>query len=704
MISGIVAGETALMNADVNELLQSHQSLRARMPHAWTAFFGGFGNLRPVQLAAMPLVLSGKSALVTAPTAGGKTEAAMAPLCERLSHHRWEGLSILVITPTRALVNDLFARLSRPLGQMGIRLGRKTADHGLGEDITEQVVITTPESTDSLLMRRRERLHQVQALVLDEIHLLDGSPRGDQLRAVMSRLSAFRSHVDGRRFRGLQRVAMSATVSDPRRVANCYAGDGSEIISIGGRRELEAKVIVAKGTIRDRAEAAIAAVDSFEEVRKILVFVNSRHQVDQGAEYFQYGRFSKVPVYGHHGSLSKFSREEAEARFKSDSQAICVATMTLEVGIDIGDIDLVICMDPPFSLSSFLQRIGRGCRRLSGRTRVLCVARDRAGELIFEGLIRQAEVGLPRGPTAPFRRSVLLQQILAYLRQVPRHRRALHQFIGVFSSSADPRVERAVIEEVVRDMAQTGLLDKQGQVYQPAKSGWDFIESNRIFTNIQANPLEIALVDVDTGKPVASVAGLGGSASGIRVAGRSYEVLPGGSAMVRRVRSGGSHLDGPSYYARPLPYAFDVAKSLAAKFGIGSEVLVAMRIGNGYLVFTWLGRLLNAILAAGLRRRGYEVAEGSFHLALTVRANENLIELLKVTVTDVISNNPLVDLPVNRFVDLGPHHRYLSPSMQRKACEDWLDSSFLTEWSNGLSRTEIVEEDSSLGADLLALI
>src|SRR5690606_8761602 len=137
--------------------------------------------------------------------------------------------------------------------------------------------------------------------------------------------------------------------------------------------------------------------------------------VDTGAGHFRVGRFANCPVYGHHGSLAKAQREATEERFKSDREAICVATMTLEVGIDIGDIDLVICMDPPFSLSSFLQRIGRGCRRLNGRSRVLGVARDRAGEITFKAMIRQATLVMPTGPVAPFRRSVLFQQILAYL-------------------------------------------------------------------------------------------------------------------------------------------------------------------------------------------------------------------------------------------------------------------------------------------------
>ena len=155
-----------------------------------------------------------------------------------------------------------------------------------------------------------------------------------------------------------------------------------------------------------------------------------------------------MPVYGHHGSLSKDQREGVESRFKGDRRAICLATTTLEVGIDIGDVDLVVCIDPPFSLPSFLQRIGRGCRRLQGKTRVLCLARDRASELIFRALVNQARFGLPVGPTLPFRRSVLVQQVLAYMRHGDKHTRSRMQLRSVLCSTETPQVTDKMLDVV----------------------------------------------------------------------------------------------------------------------------------------------------------------------------------------------------------------------------------------------------------------
>ncbi|MEX0718951.1 MAG: DEAD/DEAH box helicase [Planctomycetaceae bacterium] len=688
---------------ELDLLLEQHRRLREAMPRTWNAFFAAFRELRPVQLTAMGPILAGTSALVTAPTAGGKTEAVMAPLCERLLRNRWNGLSILLITPTRALVNDLYIRLYSPLEQLRVQLGRKTSDHGVGDDIAAQVLVTTPESTESLLMLRREELNFVQAIVLDEIHLLDGSPRGDHLRAVLARLSAYRKFVGGAGFAGLQRVAMSATVADPLRLAACYLGDHATIISVSGQRELESKIIRAAGTDKDRAHAAIDAADAFADIRKMLVFVNSRKQVDSAAGFFRFGRFAKVPVHGHHGSLSKSKREEAEERFKADEEAICVATMTLEVGIDIGDIDLVVCMDPPFSLSSFLQRIGRGCRRLKGRTRVLCIARDRASELMFDALVWQAGRGMPAGPTPPFRRSVLLQQVLAYLRQAPKNHRTRTQFLETFSSPVPPPIDADLIGEVLCDMVQTGMLDQHGSIYQPAADGWSFIQSNAIFTNIQPNPVEITLIDADTGQSVASVAGLHGS-KGVRLAGRSFELLPGGGPHQHRVRAGGEHQDSPKYHARTLPYAFDIGAALAAYLRIEPDTLVVVDVGESAIIFTWLGRLLNSILAKSLNRCGYAVEAGSFHLKAPRNSCGKPIELLRDGVAHSLADSPLGELPVDRIVDLGPHYRHLSDSMQRKAHEDWLDRDFLGTWIERIRSVRTISHESESAADLLELI
>jgi ATP-dependent helicase Lhr and Lhr-like helicase len=701
-----MTGETDPMtdSALLERELREHASIRNRMPNSWGSFFSRFGRLRPVQLGAIPRVLDGENLLITAPTAGGKTEAAVAPLCERMVGERWPGLSVLLITPTRSLVNDLYYRLAPICDQLGVSVGRKTGDHPNPGPIRERLLITTPESTESLLTFRREGLAGLRAVILDEIHLLDGSPRGDQLRLILGRLQVFLRSQAGSNFAGLQRLALSATVPDPERVARAYLGPGAGIISVVGQREIEARVLVAEGDERERSGVAVEAAGEFPDVKKVLVFVNSRRQVDCAANDFRQGRFANVPVHGHHGSLSRSRREDAEARFKSDSRALCVATMTLEIGIDIGDVDLVICMDPPSSLASFLQRIGRGCRRRQGRTRVLCIARDRAGELTFEAMIRQAGIGLPPMPTPPVRRSVLLQQVLAYLRQVDKNCRTLDQFANVLTSPEEPRVSRELVENVLGDMTRTGLLALQDGLYVPASEGREFIESLRIYSNINATPAEVSLVDAETGQVVARMAAVGLDGPGVRVAGQPFKVLPGGTSVRHAVRGNPDCGGAPRYHPRSVRYAQDVWASLAGLMGVAPGTLIAVPAGTGITVVTWLGRLRNSILAEGLLRKGYKVK--ATHIALVVPGCDasEILPLMKEAVASLEVDRRVGAIPDDRLADLGPHVGLLSSEGQRLAREDWVDLDTLRIWAESLHIAEMVDANSTVGKDLLVLI
>ena len=689
---------------DIESDFTSHLELRRQLGSSWNAFFARFCRLRPVQVAAISPILAGTNVLVTAPTAGGKTEAVVAPVCERLRAGRWEGLSTLLITPTRALVNDLFERLTRPLSELGIVLGRKTADHGVArDDGPEQFVITTPESFESLLTFRKQRLVNVRAIIIDEIHLLDGGPRGDQLRLLLQRLQLFLEHVSSGT-RALQIVALSATLPNARRTADTYLGQSAEIVSVTGQREIDAKIIMACGDDRECAEAAITASEVFPDVRKILVFVNSRKQVDASAQHFRVGRFASASIHGHHGSLAKAERENAEARFKSDHLSVCVATMTLEIGIDIGSVDLVICIDPPFSLASFLQRIGRGCRRLQGKTRVLCVASNYARQLIFEGMVEQATLGIPVGPSIPFRRSVLVQQTLAYLKQVDGNRRTSQQLRKALTNDRLPPITEPVLNAALADMTSQGLLDCRNSIFQPAAEGRTFIESSRIFANIESPPAEIELLDVETGKLIATAASLrsdGGNA--VRLAGRSYEVV---GKEGRRVKLKGSDdaTATPMYHARSLPYAFDVGIAVARRLRVPNNHILAVVAGDKLFVMTWIGMLNNAFLAEAARQDGLSCKPFPFALGLPADQSASVLKVLQKCVSRLAYREIAQQVVVESHADVGPYFRLLSDSIQKLARQDWLDYEFLKRWVDQITEVDLIPLDSHLGQDLVAMI
>src|SRR6266516_7310901 len=149
--------------------LTTQLALKARIPRTWPAFFARHGNFTPTQLAAMPALLDGQNVIVCAPTASGKTEAAMAPLVERHCRHDRGGLSILYLTPTRALVNDLSARLAPPLQLLHVSSGMRTRDLSTIDPAhPPNVLLTTPESADALLAGHARIFANLRAVVLDE--------------------------------------------------------------------------------------------------------------------------------------------------------------------------------------------------------------------------------------------------------------------------------------------------------------------------------------------------------------------------------------------------------------------------------------------------------------------------------------------------------------------------------------------------------
>lgn len=328
-------------------------ALRRRLGRTWEAFFAPFGgSLRPVQHQAIPALLDGADVLIQAPTASGKTEAAAAPLVENLLGRQSPGVGIVYVCPTRALVNDLYRRLYTPLARLGVTLDRRTGDHGA--DVGRrppQVLLTTPESLDSLLCRVPRALTGVQALVLDEIHLMEASARGDQLAILVERqrvLARSGAAGAGRPRAPLQVVALSATVGAPERLVERFLRRPHRVRIEGTRPlELELDEWVGPAHLGSRLARRVAG----GQVRKILVFVNSR----QDAEHLAGLVAPDLPfgdnVWAHHGSLSRRVREEVETGFHDARHGLVVATMTLELGIDMGDVDLVVLPSVPSDVS-----------------------------------------------------------------------------------------------------------------------------------------------------------------------------------------------------------------------------------------------------------------------------------------------------------------------------------------------------------------
>lgn len=478
-------------------------SFKDRLPHAWDAFLSRFGRPTAIQQSALEPLLAGKNCLLNSATAGGKTEAAFAPLVERLKRSGSpSGLSILVIAPTRALTADLQRRLAGPLERAALRLAVKTGDtpDPFAKFIPE-ILITTPESFDSLLANRPRSLVGVTTVVLDEIHALDNTPRGDHLRILLNRLRRLKRYAFEKGDAAsptIQYCAMSATVDAPETLARRYFPDPT-IVSVPGNRSLTAEFELFDGELSLRALFSVARLT---ERRKFLIFCRTRAESERWATTFAEGTPFGGKVFVHHGSLAAHERRRVEAEFLNASAAVCFATNTLELGIDIGDVDCVALIGPPDSLASFLQRIGRGNRR-TDRTEVVCFSSSDFEEAVFLVYVRAAvegrvSVGTDAGsaPEYWFRPSIVVQQLFSYVKQTPKCEVPVEVGYELFvETDGRPLLPRPEYEDIVDGLVQRDFFQiGPGKTLRPAEAWHRLHEERRLHSNIEGkldNPIEV---------------------------------------------------------------------------------------------------------------------------------------------------------------------------------------------------------------------
>lgn len=321
----------------------------------------GWTSLRPVQELAGEVLLDGHNAVILAPTAGGKTEASMFPVLSMLMSDQPQGIGALYIAPIKALLNNQSERLDRYTQMVG--LGRfvwhgDTTSHerrGFLREPTE-LLMTTPESLEVMLISqsidKAKLFADLRVVVIDEIHAMAGSDRGAHLLSVIERLALLSRH-------DVQRVGLSATVGNPAQIVEWLQGSSKRPRSIVDPPHSPAKRELL--IVRDDALPSLAdAAARLAKIGKSLFFCQSRAIAETVAEHM---RRSGTEVFVHHSSVSAEERQLAEERFHRGSSACIVCTSTLELGIDVGDLDRVFQAEAPTSVSSFLQRMGRTGRR-----------------------------------------------------------------------------------------------------------------------------------------------------------------------------------------------------------------------------------------------------------------------------------------------------------------------------------------------------
>ena len=577
---------------------------KAALPRTWPVFFARHGSFTAVQEQSIPVIFAGRNTLVMAATASGKTEAVIAPLLERhvlatrVGAAQKSELTILYICPTRALVRDLYERLRLPLQDLGVSLMMKSGDTGPVSTMRPPTaLITTPESTDSLLTRAPRLLGTLQAIVLDEIHLFDGGPRGDHIRCLLHRIEHIRryrqqeANID--RFVPLQRIALSATVPDPTGVAERYLTRDHAIINVVGRRSIQAEIQIMLGlsdlagvlALRAGSQSIINSgrySGGSAGVRKSLLFCNTRNEVEQAAAYLRHNLPYEATIFVHYSNIDPVMRRQVEDDFATASVAVCVSSSTLELGIDIGSIDDIVLLGPPPTLNSFLQRIGRGGRR-TDVTRVLCLARSSLEEIRFRALLKLAQSQthplsfLPSPTPTPsrsyhFRPSILVQQIFSVLKQSPTGAIRLADIRRLTPAT----VEDDILEHIINHLTVNGFL-RTGRLgeWRPDKALSELYDAHEIYSNIGADPLKLSIIDAYSGRTIAQTERVRLEGDTLLMGGRVMQVVWRDRYKIAVRHSTPSTVDEPlRFHTDTMAIPFEIGQAVAAHLQLepGSSV------------------------------------------------------------------------------------------------------------------------------------
>jgi len=440
-----------------------------------------------VQELAGEAILDGKNAVVLAPTAGGKTEASMFPALANLVAHAPEGVGVIYIAPIKALLNNQEERLGTYAEMVGLR---RFVWHGDVPDNEKrkfvrdpaEILMTTPESLEVMLVSPRSPAPKLFAdlrlIVIDEVHALAGTDRGAHLMSVMERLFTVTAN-------DVQRVGLSATIGNPDEILHWLAGTSKRagvVIDppkVPSRRELGISLHDSVAAIAGEASARAAG-------KKSLFFCQSRALTETVADRMR-GRGTDVFV--HHSSVSLEERRAAEDRFNHGSDACIVCTSTLELGIDVGDLDLVLQANAPSSVSSFLQRMGRTGRRpgTSANTTFLCDDPDAALQAI--ALVELAREGwVERVPVQRRCWPVAVHQLLALTLQwgaisVERCWEHLHRvpdFSGISKAEFDEVISHMLREDF---LFESGGLLSMGQRAERVFGRKNFMELYAVFSS-----------------------------------------------------------------------------------------------------------------------------------------------------------------------------------------------------------------------------
>jgi ATP-dependent Lhr-like helicase len=396
------------------------------LPELFSKWFAARGwQARPHQLEALAAAKAGENVLLIAPTGGGKTLAGFLPSLVDLHLAPRPGLHTLYVSPLKALAADIARNLTRPVEEMSLditidtRTGDTSADRRRKQrENPPNLLLTTPESLSLLisLPDAPQMFASLAAVVIDEVHALAGTKRGDQLSLCLSRLGALAP--------AARRIGLSATVAHRGPLEAYVAPDRVRVIEVTGGAPPEITMILPAGVLPWSGHMGLfSAPEILERIRAAgmtIVFVNTRAQAELLFQALWRLNDDTLPIAIHHGSLELESRKRVEAAMAEGRLRAVVATSSLDLGIDWGGVDQVLQVGAPKGVSRLLQRVGRANHRMDEPSRAILVPANRFEVLECEAaILGVAARELDGDPPRPGGLDVLAQHLLGVACSAP---------------------------------------------------------------------------------------------------------------------------------------------------------------------------------------------------------------------------------------------------------------------------------------------
>jgi len=474
----------------------------------------GFAKPTKIQEKAIPIVREGKNVLVIGPTGEGKTEVALLPILDRISREgKTRAISVLYIAPLRALNRDLLDRIEWWGRELGFKVQVRHGDTPTRQRRRQAIrppdmLITTPETLQAILpgSTMRKHLAGVRYVVVDEVHELAVDKRGVQLAVALERLTEIAGE--------FQRIGLSATVGSPDVVAKFLGGNrevsvarvaffGDVSVKVEFPRPGPEDERIAKRLMISKPSAARLrrVKELVEEHRSTLIFVNTRDMAEVLSSRFNlWDRKSGVDV--HHSSLSSVVRIEAEKKFKSEETKGIICTSSMELGIDVGSVDLVVQYESPRQASRLIQRIGRSGHR-TGRTskgvvvtidaddvlEAMVIARRTAGEEIEETIVPELSFDVLAHQIVGLcleERTVEASRVLAIARRS-------HPYTDLDSED---------LMRVIRQLESQDMIWVDGTTLRRRRAAWQYY-----FENLSTIPdvKRFRIINIVTNSPIGSL-------------------------------------------------------------------------------------------------------------------------------------------------------------------------------------------------------